>query len=150
MVISVIQKVKEHWRATGVPIVEGATAAVIEKTEAYFDIRFSHELSDFYSSVNGLNDEDDNGFAFYPLERWENYNEIFRGDPLGFFDQNKVCIIFIDYLQASWYYALLFERKTDKYTIGILPHGESFVPITDSLNDFLRLYLEDDPILYTY
>ena len=148
MVDQVVQEVIKHWISIGTEPLEGANASTIAATEAYFDISLGGELLDFYSSVNGIFDEDDNGFAFYSLQKWRAHTAVFKSDVLGFFDQRKVCIIFVDYLQASWYYALLFDRNTDKYTIGILPHQALFIPITDSFNEFLKWYLKDDEMLY--
>jgi hypothetical protein len=97
------------------------------------------DFVNFYLQVNGMeklypNYSDGEGFLFYPVEA------------LYYAKDNKT-LVFADYMQCSWWYGVQVETE-EKYTIGILPTLDTFVPITASLDEFMNWYRQDGTELY--
>lgn len=106
------------------------------------------DFVDLYTHVNGMRthyayDMDKNGFFFYSIYQIVSFEEEL-GNPLG--SEQESIYIFAEYMHKSWWYA--FETTKDSYTIGLVPHGKDFIPITNSLSEFINLYLDDSPRLY--
>jgi len=93
-----------------------------------------------------MKDQDDEAFTFFCLEDLCKTSEKFNLEPNSSFDN---IIIFVDYMIDCWWYG--FRMKLDgSYEIGILPGPNMFTKITDSLGEFIILYLADSPLLYRY
>jgi hypothetical protein len=106
------------------------------------------DFIDFYVNVNGMsylfpNDYDKNGFLFYPVEELITMQEEF-----SLMEESDLgsIVIFADYLLKCWYYGFRIN-KDFSYSIGIIPHAKKFKPITNSLDEFISLYLEHSDIL---
>jgi hypothetical protein len=107
----------------------------------------------FYTQVNGMSEFylDQEGFSFCPiaelvtLETWEkNYNGV-RYPSLP--EELQHIIIFVDYLYACWIYGVQVADE-NTYSIGIIAEYGQFNVITNSLQDFIELYLVDSEKLY--
>ncbi len=105
----------------------------------------------FYSKVNGMqdfypNEMDEEGFLFYPKEAVNAASAEFEHGSLG---NNSRLFIFAEYMHKSWWYGVNVNSSED-YVIGIIPHENLFKPITNSLSEFIELYLKDSFKLYDY
>ncbi|MDJ1504770.1 SMI1/KNR4 family protein [Xanthocytophaga agilis] len=138
----------DYWKKQNIRIIP-RTIAEIEDIEKTNKIVLPDDLKKLYSRVNGMDirysiDYDEQGFSFYPIEDIISSTMKFPGHILA---EKKSLYVFADYLTASWWYGV--EVKADnKYTIGIIPHRDEFKPITDSLSEFIELYIADSPQLY--
>lgn len=108
------------------------------------------DFQQFYAMVNGMgecypNYMDKEGFLFYPLEAIDSVQNELTWATMA---NREMIFIFAEYLHRSWWYA--FELMSDgSYTIGIIA-TDNFKPITNSLSEFIELYMEDASILYDY
>jgi hypothetical protein len=107
------------------------------------------DFVEFYLRANGMedfypNEMDNEGFLFHPVEALVSVSTEFSTSALA----NKERIfLFAEYMHRSWLYG--FELLgDDDYMIGILEHENSFQPITNSLAEFIELYIADSPKLY--
>lgn len=100
------------------------------------------DFQQLYATANGMKDSDKEGFLLYPLEDIVSLETKFNIS-----NSNSNIYVFADYLQSSWWYGFrVLENGT--YEIGIIPYEDKFKPITNSLFDFIELYLEDSAPLY--
>ncbi len=102
----------------------------------------------YFKLVNGMqslypNYNDNEGFLFYPLQKLVTVQKEFK----GLQNQYSNMIIFAEYMHKSWWYVIDI-LKDDTYEIGIMPNMSIYKPITTSLNEFLRLYIDDSEKLY--
>ena len=152
-----IDMLLHHWKKQNIAT-RGNTESFIEAIEKKSQFRLPQDFREYYRCCNGMenlypNYTDDTGFLFYPLEQLVSCDVAFGvKSNLHKLMQNKQCIIFIDYLQVSWYYGILTERTGDinDYSIIIIPNEERYKIITNSFEEFIKLYLEDSPILYDH
>lgn len=113
-------------------------------------LKLPKDFIGFYLSVNGMetlypNEMDKEGFLFYPLEAITQVGDEFENSNLT----NKEIFIFAEYMHKSWWYGV--EVKDDEnYVIGIIPDSNSFKPITNSLSNFIDLYIDNSTKLYDY
>lgn len=146
-----------HWKKQNI-FASGKSVEYIEQMEKKNKIRLPQDLRQYYQCCNGMealypNFTDDAGFLFYPLEHLVSYDTEF-GEKTEFHKivQNKQCIIFMNYLHKSWWYGILTEinENSEDYSIIIIPNQERYKIITNSFQEFIKLYLEDSPILYDH
>jgi hypothetical protein len=126
----------------------GKTIDSIKAFEQAKHIKLPEDFIEYFKTLNGMetlypNDSDNNGFLFYPLEQLK-----FPHEKFGKADQkNKRLMIFIDYMQESWWYGFRILENA-KYEIGIIPSVDIFKPITNSFSEFVEFYIHDNEILY--
>ncbi len=107
------------------------------------------DFIEFYHRANGIpypQECDAEGFYFYQVESIRSAREEFgETAPLT----KRKIFIFSDYLVKCWWYG--YEILDDgSYTIGIIPTDYKFKVITNSLAEFLKLYMIDSEVLYDY
>jgi hypothetical protein len=146
----IIKNLMEYWQNSGI-IIEGKDIRSIEDIANERKIFLPSDFIKFYANVNGMsylfpNECDKNGFLFYPVEGLITMQEEFS---LNEESDLRSIVIFSDYLQKSWYYGFRIN-KDFSYSIGIIPHAKKFKPITNSLDDFISLYLEHSDVLADY
>lgn len=145
-----INRLIQHWQNQGIEIVP-KSAEEIENFESMIHQLLPADFKFLYSRVNGMssffpNEIDNEGFLFYPLESILPSEQEFAGFALA---ENHKLYVFAEYMHKSWWYGLEINQDGN-YTIGIIPDKLIFKPITDSLLEFLVLYIEDSPKLYDY
>ncbi len=87
-----------------------------------------------------------NGFLFYPFQEIQSASIKFnKKQPTA----NNEIYLFADYMTKCWWYGFKVISPTE-YAIGIIPNKKlsSFKFITNSLFEFLEMYLNDDEKLY--
>lgn len=123
----------------------------IDEFQKSNNIHLPQDFVDFYSELNGMeifypNESDEEGFLFYPLEALIPLSTEFQNSKL----KNKErFFLFAEYMHKSWWYGFEMINHED-YVIGIVADKDSFQPITHSLADFIKLYIDDTPKLYDY
>lgn len=90
---------------------------------------------------------DNEGFLFYPLQELTTFEEEFDIYKSG---TDEHCIIFAEFMHKSWWYAVKFSKGSDSYEIGIIASVDNFKAITQSLAEFIHLYMNNASILYEY
>ena len=130
----------------------GNTMDKIFQFESLKGVRLPNDFRRFYLLTNGMvdlfpNDFDDKCFLFYPLEELTTLDdELMRPrDP-----DSEICIIFADYMNCSWWYGVRFSNFKEGYEIVIIPSSDKYKVITQSLSEFIRLYMNDASALYEY
>ena len=102
-----------------------------------------NDFQKLYSIANGMtshypNDNDQEGFLFYPVECMQKAS----------ISDHSEALIFADFMQKSWWYGIRLHGQD--YEIGIMPEKTKFVIVADSLVSFLEMYLTNSPLLYEY
>jgi len=145
---SSIEKVIHFWKAQNIKIVPKAIEEIlyVSKTNA---LQLPGDFIELYRQANGMrelypNYTDAEGFLIYPIEAIVSAREEFgEAAPLG----KRKIFIFSDYLIKCWWYG--YEAFDDgSYAIGIVESRDDFRPITNSLAEFLELYMVDSDRMY--
>ena len=148
--ILIIDRLIEHWESQDIEI-NGKSFDDVEDILHADRLLLPSDFKAFYSIVNGMesfypNDNDNECFLIYPFEAIRSAREEL-GNPT--FKNSDTTFIFANYMHRSWYYG--YQVNEDgSYLIGIIPGDSIFKPITHSLFEFIKLYIEDSEILYDY
>jgi len=145
-----INNLLELWKTQNISI-DIINQDYIDEVQISKHLKLPQDFIDFYKIVNGMKslypDEiDDEGFLFYPVENIIALNLEFERDDLGL---NETTFIFAEYMHKSWWYGF---RLIDSniYEIGIITDYDRFKKITNSLAEFIVLYVENSPLLYEF
>jgi SMI1 / KNR4 family (SUKH-1) len=146
----IISRLVEFWRNQSI-VIFTKTEQEIDNIEKNISFILPNDFREFYKNVNGMqmlypNEIDNEGFLFYPVEAIISSSKEFHNT--GIMNKEKT-FIFAEYMHKSWWYGFELQSQ-DSYVIGIIPDKDTFKPITNSLIDFIQLYLEDSPKLYDY
>lgn len=108
-------------------------------------------LVNFLSIADGFSDtglgRDEEGFAFWPSERME-LVDAYQG---GIFSSPGTykCLLFADYLDWSWAYAIGLDGRTHAGEILMIGTADRTpFRVANTLEEFLEKYLADDGALY--
>jgi hypothetical protein len=154
--MEMIYKLINYWKFQNIHVQLNSLDHIRKILESK-SIMLPDDFIEYYQQVNGMGelyaDFDKEGFSFYPIEELktletyhENYYRSRYKDDLG---ELKNIVIFADYMHESWLYGLNVIDN-DTYSIGISALYGQFKVITNSLQDFVKLYLEDSEVLYNY
>ena len=146
-----------YWKNQGITS-KGQSLEKIEQTEKKSGIILPQDFKEFYSCCNGMktlypNYTDESGFLFYPLEQLVSYEiEFGIKDATDKIMEGKQCIIFMNYLQKSWWYGILTKLDGDvnDYSIVIIPNQGKYKIISNSFTEFINEYIHDSPVLYDH
>lgn len=149
-IVLIISRLVDFWISQKIKI-STKTLEEIDLVERQRELKLPNDFKEFYSRVNGMgdfypNEIDEEGFLFYPVEAIVSVNTEFETSNL--INKHKI-FLFAEYMHKSWWYG--FELKEgNEYIIGIISDNSSFKPITNSLVEFIELYIENSPKLYDY
>lgn len=150
-----INSLLEHWEKQGIKSV-GRSVDEMALIETKLSISLPQDIKDYFRVVNGMeplypNYSDREGFLFYPLEKLTTYEKEF-GVKSAKALVGKQCVIFLDYLQKSWWYGILTEinESPNNYAIIIIPNTERYKIVATSFAEFIDLYISDSPMLYDH
>jgi hypothetical protein len=135
-----LKKLLIFWDKKGVSIKKPLSNVDLIKHQS--NLELPGDFFELYSYFDGTLDYDDEGFLFYSRSNLMTMGQKFSlSNEDVFFD----VVIFCDYMQASWWYGF---RITDVgYEIGLIPSRKEFCLITNSLNSFIDLYMNDSELL---
>ena len=143
-----VEQLITYWSKQGISIT-AASEYEIRKAEQHGRFFLPDDFKSLYSKVNGMesyypNEIDEEGFLFYPVEAIISAAK----ESADCLIKNKDNIfIFAEYMHKSWLYG--FEiLDCNNYIIGIIPDENTFIPIAESIWDFVELYLEDSSRIY--
>jgi hypothetical protein len=147
-----IEKLLEYWKKQKISSKPNSVEK-IEETEKRLEIELPDDFKILFLRTNGLKDQypnytDKEGFLFYPLEFLIRCKDEFN-------ETNSItseCILFMNYLHKSWWFGVLIDSKkvSKTYSIVIIPNSKEYKVITNSLSEFIKLYIEDREELYNH
>ena len=155
---ALLNQLTTRWSGEGVRVGAGTALIQIQQFERLHNVQLPDDFKAYVLLVNGMvpgrpHATDQRGFFFWPLTQMRSaYDELaanqtreseLPAEPL------KDYLVFADYLHWSWAYAL-------NVSTGSPSHGEilkvdeptRFGGLTENFCEFLKLYLEDSPLLY--
>ena len=143
------KEIIEFWKLQKI-VSSGNTIDKILHFESVKGVKLPDDFRRFFLLTNGMVDLfpnyfDEKCFLFYPLHALSTLDEeigITRAT------SSENCLIFADYMNRSWSYGVKFSNFTEDYEIAII--ASSYKVITQSLAEFIRLYIEDASVLYDY
>jgi hypothetical protein len=144
MEIATIESLISHWKKSNV-YSPSKEPFLLDYRLGNKGIKLPEDFKYLYQFVGGTTDLDDEMFFFFAPDELTTMGAKFS---LGNADPFRDIVIFIDYMHASWWYG--FRVTDDGYEIGIIPMENKFKVITNSLTDFINLYISDSEILYDY
>lgn len=144
MEIEILVALKKYWGKNG--IVSVNTESDISSVLAAKNLTLPHDFIFFFKHLNGMHDQDEEGFYFYKIE---DLTDMRRKFDLSASAALSRIVIFADYMVESWWYGVR-TGNNGQYEIGIISSSEDFKIICISFSEFIHLYLMDSPILYKY
>ncbi len=147
-----MENLLDHWRSQGIYLQNGNESSSVDEVERRLGIHVPDDFRTYFSAVNGMGDlypnwVDDKGYLFYPLEFLISAGDLF---PEGHHEALDQCFIFADFLQECWYYGCIVDPIDKGYSIILISHKFSFSVISNSLENFIELYIANAEILYTF
>jgi hypothetical protein len=141
----------KFWNDRNIVLGSKNTLNSLRQFEEKKGVEFPKDFIQYFLYTNGMellypNEFDSEGFLFYPLNAVVTLEEEFN---LKTIDKVEKCLIFAEFMHKSWWYGVRIE-KDNKYTIGIIPEQTKFKSITNSLAEFIDLYMSNSTVLYDY
>ena len=127
----------ELWREKGLTIQPGVDAAAIDRFESTHGVSLPDDLRNYFQSVNGSGEMDDELFRFWPISEFQPVTIVSSAECPD-------CFVFADYCIDCWHYAVEIFRDGGagavfKVTGGDPPREK----IAASFREFIELYLAD-------
>lgn len=149
-ILLVLTRLIEFWQKQNITIL-AKTKQEINQIEKSNFLNLPNDFKEFYQKANGMvmlypNEFDEEGFLFYPIDVIQSVSNEFEHS--GLVNRDRI-FIFADYMHKSWWYGYELIDSVN-YVIGIIPDKDTFKPITNSLEEFIELYIENSPRLYDY
>lgn len=130
-----------YWKAQGLPPTGGASRRQFAEFEAKYGLWLPNDRRELWKRSNGTPNEDGDceHHYFWPIESFRPY------------ETHPWAIIFADYLQECWWYAVDLTDGGPQglgavYEVGCV--GDEVLPIASSSLEFIEPYLRDDARLY--
>lgn len=144
MEIDTLNKVINHWKEEDI-LSTNSQSTFVNVALSENKIVIPSDFIKLYKESNGTSDYDSESFKFYQYGELITMTAKFS---LSLISPLNEVIIFADYMQESWWYG--FRVNKHGYEIGIIPEANTFKVISNSLFEFLNLYLSDSSKLYDY
>lgn len=147
MTHQVIEKLREHWARIGAGehLGEGASEEHISKRELENKCVFPSDYREYLKSLDGFKAgwRDPEGFRFWPLVELCSIEVC--GIEQDIPNDGRARIVFADYLDLSWAYALdCVDGRV--YMVGA--SSGVLEPVANSFFDFIEYYLTGSDCLY--
>jgi hypothetical protein len=126
-----VKKVKQIWKNQGLNIAEPLTENAVVKTFASLDVPLSKEVTEVYSNIGGMTEDNMDAicFTFWTVEKILSENK-----------PNSELTFFADFLIYSHLYGFKFENENIS-SIHIYWEKNQIEKIADSFNEFFENYL---------
>jgi hypothetical protein len=149
------QQLIESWRSQDLPIQKACEEDDIRSFETRHKIALPPDIREYFLNVNGMTThfpgyQDEEGFSFWQLERMRTIAEENEalGRPFSILTEENSLFLFCDYLDWCWAYAVKILPGSGGAEGIYLVCCHNPIRITDSLSDFVRMYLERSDQLY--
>jgi hypothetical protein len=140
----------QHWARSSVSLRPPVTRKEIEAFEQRYSIKLPDEIRDYYLAADGFaapNDQDENGFCFWPLTRVCPVASYENGRLST--EDTKDCFLFADYLSECWSYAFCVGSRSLNVGVCIVGTADGRpIWIAQGFSEFVELYVRDDERLY--
>lgn len=130
------------WRRDGGRTNAGASETQLRAFEAWHRCTVPAVLRELLHTANGMADSLPVEFRFLPIEEYFSPND---DRSLVVANVARSTFVFLDYMNLCWAYAVDM-RSAHTYMVGTADGVP--VMIADSVEEFLALFLRDDPRLY--
>jgi len=142
----------DFWQKQNVILRDRNTLRSIHEFEMVKNIELPQDFKKYFLKLNGMenlypNYLDEEGFLFYPLKYLTTLEEEFGEKPQN---DNCKCLVFSEFMHKSWWYGVRIEEEKQVYDIVIISSKDKFKSITNSLAQFIHLYMNNSPVLYDY
>jgi hypothetical protein len=143
-------QVRQHWLEQGLDVLPVAMDEVVEAWRS-LPGALPEAYEAFLRTAGLPADEDAEGFRFWLPRELRATADVLRGAGYGS-DATEGAVIFADYLQESWWYALWVSGPWKGCVSLVLGtrSGKDPQPPLGSLEEFLLAYLKDDERLYLH
>jgi len=142
-----VERLLAHWRADGhVRLGPPTTEAELNSFERKYSVQLPLVMRAYLEQVNGFmppDNQDREGFSFWPLRQITRVSD-FRNCRYG---ARSELYLFADYLDWSWAYAVTLVGPMSSVFIVGTADGEPQM-VSTSIDEFIELYLVDDPRIY--
>lgn len=140
------------WSEYGIDFGNGSSLNAIKEFERKKELVLPDQFVRYFLRIDGMKSLypesfDKEGFLFYPLNAIVTFSEEFDTKER---EDLKKSFVFAEYMHKSWWYGVQIDCGKEMYKIGIIREIGHFKPITNSLADFILLYLCNDTLLYNY
>ena len=137
-----------YWKKQNIPVV-GIPNEEIESIVSERSLFLPDDFKKFYCKANGmgsidLQKADSKGFSFCPVQGIVTANQKLE-NPISL----THVLIFAAYQTKDWWYGVEV-KENGSYVIGLVSNKGTFKAITNSLAEFIEMYLKDSPKLYDY
>jgi len=153
MEMTATEQLLKHWQAQRLPISAGVTESELTRFESDYALRLPEDLREYFVRLNGMVqrggcDVDQEGFAFWPLERFRPLPVVCveSGVTVPIIEGPESYFVFADYFQWSWAYAIRLGTAWENAVV--LVGAEKVEVVGSSFTEFVRHYVVDSAVLY--
>ena len=147
-----VDRLLAHWAAQGLPLAKGVPEEEIKTFESRYALTLPDDLRTYFMRVNGMVqqggvDTDQEGFAFWPLERVRPLAVVCEEEKVAIptVEEPDRYLVIADYLQWSWGFAIrIGPAENIVILVGVMDNGV----IANSFTEFVSLYVDDAEALY--
>jgi hypothetical protein len=142
-----VEKLLAHWQADAqVCLAAPASKMELDAFERMNAVQLPALMRDYFARADGFVSpgvQDSEGFSFWPLRRIARVSD-YRGGRFGHYGD---IYLFADYLDWSWAYGVKLAGSASPVFIIGTADGEP-QRVSDSIDEFVDLYLSDDARVY--
>jgi len=154
-VLEVLGNLIQHWRNQGLSPCSGYRQETIAQAQKRLGVMFPEQFYDYLLisggfGCNGSVDQDADGFRFWSLERLSTVDQEYASKvppeppPRG----GDRLLIFADYLDWSWAFAINTETSGDDSGAVFAIGGDWPVKVASSLSEFWEIYVANSGRLF--
>lgn len=136
-----IRRLLNYWQSIGIPFLPGISEDDIRLFESRHAVKLPLDFRAFFLSTNGTAVE---GSASTDLRHFD----FWRLQDLKPVEGNSTMLYFADCMQRTWQYAIAVADGP-LVTGSVAYVSERFVVLARSYEEFVNLYIRNDPLLYS-
>jgi hypothetical protein len=144
-----LERLAAFWRAHGTSPGSGASEDEIRAFEARHGVRFPSDLRTYFATLNGMangrDDMDDEMVGFWRLADAATAHE---DNPRAGTVEKSQCFVIADFMIGSHFYVAQLSGSAQSVTPILVDTGTELIPLAESFEEFVELYLERDRALY--
>ena len=135
------ESLKQFWLQQGIKLKLGISEIELSKFENKYNVLLPEDLKDYFSTVNGFNDEDcdEEVITFLPFEEIEPLSKCWSQKP-----EAQSYFIFADFLISSHVYAIRLTNNVNSNNPIFIVYDDTPIQIAESFSEFVKGYLKND------